>query len=177
MNAGSSIAVGRVNEAHARRRRRRSVGLVVALAAVTAVVVYSTTGGPQQPTRGPAPAAPSTTLSRAALLRLPTGPVTKTFTIAAPAGLPYDVRITAPARSAVGLAMRIGPGTGWTLGTSDTAACRATSGQRACLWHFAAGGNPGGAWTAVVRKETEPGASVEISITLFKPHTSPTQPN
>lgn len=172
MNAASSIAFGMLNEAHARRRRRRSVGLVVALAVVTAVVVYGTTGGPRQPTRGPAPATPSTTLLRGATLRLPTGSTTKTFTIAAPAGLAYDVRITAPARSAVGLAMRIAPGTGWTLGTGDNAACRASSGRTACLWHFAAGGNPGGAWTAVVRKDTEPGASVGISIMFLKPHTS-----
>ena len=97
---------------------------------------------------------------------MPYGRATDTVRISAPAGRAYDVTLTAPAGSAIGLAMYIGPGTGWTLTTRDTTDCRASAGRSVCLLHFAAGGNPGGKWKAVVRKISAPAATVRILVTF-----------
>ena len=155
--------------------------VLAALAIAIVVVAAACAAGPRRAAHGPV-AMQGPRLLRAVTLRLPTGLATETLTIAASAELAYDVRVMAPAGSAVALAMRmpaistpvhIAPRSGWTVGTEDRAACRALPGRTACLWHFAAGGNPGGAWTAVVRKSTEPAATVEISIAFLRPPTSP----
>lgn len=111
----------------------------------------------------------STPFSRGVTVRLPAGRATKTFTVSALVGHAYDVTLTAPTGSAIVVAMTIGPGAGWwTLSTRNKAACRTTAGRTLCLLHFAAGGNPGGTWTATVRKDSPPAVNARISV-VFAP--------
>ena len=37
-----------------------------------------------------------------------------------------------------------------------------------CLLHFAAGGNPGGMWSAVVRKTSIPAATLQVSVVFSR---------
>lgn len=119
-------------------------------------------------TPGSSPGTSTESLVRRASLGLPAGPAGRTFTIVAPAQMAYDVRIAAPAQSVLHLATHVAPGTVWTVATTDRLSCRTSSGKTACLWHFAKGGNPGGTWTAVVRKHSGSSARVDISFFFLK---------
>jgi len=154
MNAFAGVAFGVLADARARRRRRRgTIGAAIAFAAVAAALASGTGGH-----------TPNAALTRDLALRVPAGRASETFTIDAPAGLAYDVRLTAPAAARVTLTVQIGAGAGWTAETGDESACSRSSASTTCLLHFAAGGNPGGRWTAVLSKDTAPAAAVEIAI-------------
>ncbi len=172
---GQSLArlpdAGVIEDARSRQRRHRRVGacllVVVALGAVIARL-YSG-GGAGTPRSGASIAKGGPLSVRGAALRLPSGRSTTTFTITAPAARAYDVTVATPAASAIVLTMKISPGVGWTVNTLDDPSCHTIAGHTACLLHFAAGGNPGGTWTAIVHKTSLPPARAHISI-LFARH-------
>jgi len=171
MSSYSGLAFGVVADARARqqRRRQRFIVAMLAVALLSAVLGYAAAGGNGPGPRAPAPVTESSApFSRGVTLRLPSGRATETFTISAPPEHAYDVTLTAPAGSAIVVAMAIGPGAGWTLATRNDAACGTSAGRTLCLLHFAAGGNPGGTWTATVRKDSPPAVNARISV-VFAP--------
>lgn len=101
-------------------------------------------------------------------LQMPRGRATAKFSISALASRTYDVTVTATASSVIGVTMNEGIGTRWTLDTLHGQDCHTRAGRAICVLHFAAGGNPGGTWTAVVRKTSIPAASVQVSV-VFEP--------
>jgi hypothetical protein len=98
---------------------------------------------------------------------MPRGRATETFSISALAYRTYDVTVTATASSVIGVTMNEGFAR-WTLNTLHGQDCHTRAGRAICVLHFAAGGNPGGTWTAVVRKTSIPAASVRVSV-VFEP--------
>jgi len=169
MAAFPSVAFGVLADARARqhRRRRMVIGCTLVVAVLSALVGYeAATGTGGAPHAGAPITEDSAASSHGTSLQLPYRHATDTFRISAPAGRAYDVTLSAPAGSAIAMAMYIGPGTGWTLTTRDTTDCRASAGRTVCLLHFAAGGNPGGTWNAVVRKISVPAATVRIHVTF-----------
>lgn len=100
-------------------------------------------------------------------LRLPRGRATETFSISALANRSYDVTLTATASSVIGVTMNAGFAR-WTLNSLHGQYCHTSAGRAVCVLHFAAGGNPGGTWTAVVRKTSIPAASVRVSVVFSR---------
>jgi hypothetical protein len=96
-------------------------------------------------------------------LRMPRGRATDTFSVSALGHRTYNVTVTATAASTISLTME-GAGFRWTLNTRDGQDCRTRAGRAVCALRFAAGGNPGGIWTAIVRKTSVPAVSVRISV-------------
>jgi len=170
MTSYPGLAFGVVADARARRHRRRQriIAAMLVAAVPSTVLGYAATGGTGPGPRAPAPVTESSSpLSRGETIRLPTGRATETFTISAPAQHAYDVTLTAPAGSAIVVAV-VFAGGGWTLGTRNDAACRTRDGRTLCLLHFAAGGNPGGSWTATVRKDSPPAVTARIGLVFAR---------
>ena len=167
MAAFSGVDFGVLADARARqhRRRQRVIGALLIAAALSALLGYGTGGGTGRRSPGPTLV---TEASRGVTLRLPAGRAAETFTISAPAGHAYDVTLTAPEGSRIVVAMNIGLGVGWTLATRADSGCRTAAGRTVCLLHFAAGGNPGGTWTAIVRKASSPAVTARIGV-VFMP--------
>jgi len=139
--------------------------VIVAILAATLAHVAAGTG----PGRAPTPAtANSAWLWRAVNVSLPAGRTNHAFTINAPAHHAYDVTLAAPVGSAIVLTMNIATGTGWTITTRHDPGCSTSATGTACVSHFAAGGNPGGTWKAVVRKTSAPAVNVRLTI-IFRP--------
>jgi hypothetical protein len=141
---------------------------MLAVALLGAVLGYAGVGGNGPGPRAPGPVTESSArFSRGVTLRLPSGRATETFAINAPAEHAYDVTLAAPAGSAIVVAVTIAGG-GWTLTTRNDAACGTRARETLCLLHFAAGGNPGGIWTATVHKDSSPAVNARISV-VFAP--------
>jgi len=159
----SGVDFGVLVDARARqhRRRRRVIGVLFIAAALSALLGYGAGGGKGSRPRAAGPLTEA--LSRGVTLRLPAGRATEAFMISAPAERAYDVTLTAPAGSRIVVAMNI-PAGGWMFATRKDPGCRPSAGRTICLLHFAAGGNPGGLWRAVVRKDSIPAAMVRISV-------------
>jgi hypothetical protein len=170
MSSSAGLAFGVVADARARqhRRRQRVIGTMLGVALLSAVLGYAAVGGNGPGPRAPGPVTESSArFSRDVTLRLPPGRATETFTISAPAEHAYDATLAAPAGSAIVVAVTIAGG-GWTLATREDAACGTSAGRTLCLLHFAAGGNPGGTWTATVHKYSSPAVDARISV-VFAP--------
>jgi hypothetical protein len=145
------------------RRRRRGIALALLAAALATVLALQASSPPPKPPRSGAGNAASGA-TRHVSLGLPAGQSTSAFRIVAPANHAYEVSIVVPARSAIVLTVKIGPGSGWSVDTRRNQDCRATTTTTACLVPFAAGGNPGGTWTATIRKLSIPPAQVQVAI-------------
>lgn len=164
-----------IKEARARQRRHHGAGVCLLLAGALAAVIASQSGGGGGNAHGKALAAHGRAgLVHGAALRLPRGRSTTTFTITAPATHGYDVTVAAPAAAAIVLTMKISAGTGWTLNTQHDPGCHTMAGRIDCVLHFAAGGNPGGRWTAIVHKTSLPAARGRITIVFDPNNAAPT---
>jgi hypothetical protein len=162
--APAQVEVDALFEEARRRQRRRRRGIALALlAAALATVLLQASGPPPKPPRSGARNAASGT-ARHVSLGLPAGQSTSAFRIAAPVNHAYEVSIVVPARSAIVLTVKIDPGSGWSVDTRRNGDCRATTTTTVCLVPFAAGGNPGGTWTATIRKVSIPPAQVQVAI-------------
>lgn len=170
MMSYSGVAFGVLADARARqhRRRRLVIGCALVVAVVGALAGYEAAGNGAGPGAGAPITQDSAAFSHGTSLQLPYGRATDTFRIRAAAGRAYDATLTAPAGSAIAVTIN-GAGIGWTLTTLDTADCRASAGRTVCFLPFAAGGNPGGTWEAVVHKTTLPPVDARFSI-IFRQH-------
>ena len=108
-------------------------------------------------------AAVTASRSQSKTLQMPRAPATQRFSVSASAHDAYDVSVTAPASSLISVTMQ-GAGFRWTLKTPHGQGCHTRAGRAVCVLHFAAGGNQGGTWTAVVHKASVPAASVRVSV-------------
>ena len=177
MASSSGVAFGVLADAQTRQHRRRlAIGRVLLVGLLGALLGYGAAGGGGRGPRAPAPVTEGgATVASGLTLPLPPGRASETFAVSAPADRAYDVTLVAPAGSAVVVSMNIAAGAGWTIATRDATSCRMAAGLTLCLLHFAAGGNPGGIWKAVVRKASVPAARARITI-VFMPRPSAYQP-
>jgi hypothetical protein len=156
-------------DARTRRRvRHRCFISTVAFGLVALTVLCAETGGSAlgvAPARYTVPQRGALTRGRTAVF--PVGRARLMFLIVAPAERAYDVKLVAPASSVVTIAVHLAPGTKWALSTGDRQACRRLSARTTCVWHFAAGGNPGGTWRAVVEKDTFAKATVAFAVVFL----------
>jgi hypothetical protein len=171
MTSFAGAAFGVLADARGRqqRRRRRILGVALLALVLSPILAYVVAGGGPRRTSGPV-VEDRAALNYAWRLRLAAGPEADRFTITAPADRAYVVAISAPATTAAVMRAHIGPGAGWTLATPSDTSCSTNANHTYCILHFAAGGNPGGTWTIVVRKTSARAATVHIFL-RFNRHT------
>lgn len=159
-----------IKDAQARQRRHRRTGvavLLIAAAGATGALAAGGGGADHRYTSGqPRKGSP---FSRSAVIRLARGRSTGRFVIHAPADHAYRVRMTAPPHSRIRLTMRIDHFSGWSLALPGDHGCTTTTIAARCTLNFAAGGNPGGIWTATLYKTAGPTGMARVTIT-FAPY-------
>lgn len=159
-----------IKDARSRQQRERNIGLAVLVTVVVGGIIgfLHSGGGGRSHNRLPV-ANDGASLAQAASVRLSRMRSTATFTVRAPAAHAYDVTVDAPTAAEIVVTMKIAPGTGWTLSTSDDQSCNTIAGHHLCELHFAEGGNPGGTWTGTVHDASPTAAVVHVDV-AFNPH-------
>ena len=170
--AGVALRVSSNRRSGRGRRRGLVVGSALVLGLLSAGIAYSVWHGGGHGAPGQRAAATHTVaVLRGADLGL-YGHRTFVWGVHAPAGLAYEVQLTAPAASRVVVTMQTARGVGWTFSTRDDRRCRTSAGSTRCVLHFAGGSNPGGTWRAEVRNTTASTAALRLLITFFKTSTA-----